>query len=169
MNSAPSPADIPASRARPKPIRGLLISKSILICRHSEAPAYERSPPQKRPRDPTQLGKLIVDIATGQAQEPGQQEHGHEATGGRGRGFFGISGSGFHDLPRRRLQLDEISAFCYTKARDVMLAKNAPEGAGDIWTLGCAGCRKRSSCRPGALATAAAQRQSNLCAIYRVG
>ena len=29
---------------------------------------------RKRPRDPNQLGKLIVDIATGEAQEPNPDE-----------------------------------------------------------------------------------------------
>ncbi|MGH7116377.1 MAG: IS1 family transposase, partial [Stellaceae bacterium] len=38
------------------------------------------------------------------------------------------------DLPCRRLQLDEIWAFCYAKQRNVMTAKAAPEEAGDIWT-----------------------------------
>jgi len=40
----------------------------------------------------------------------------------------------FHDLQCKRLQLDEIWAFCYAKARNVPFAKDAPEGAGDIWT-----------------------------------
>jgi IS1 family transposase len=40
----------------------------------------------------------------------------------------------FHDLKLKRIQLDEIWAFCYAKQRNVMLAKDAPEGAGDIWT-----------------------------------
>jgi IS1 family transposase len=38
------------------------------------------------------------------------------------------------NLPCRRLQLDEIWAFCYAKQRNVMTAKAAPEEAGDIWT-----------------------------------
>jgi IS1 family transposase len=40
----------------------------------------------------------------------------------------------FHDLSCKRLQLDEIWAFCYAKQRNVMLAKAAPEDAGDLWT-----------------------------------
>jgi IS1 family transposase len=40
----------------------------------------------------------------------------------------------FHDLPCKRLQLDEIWSFIYTKQRNVMLAKAAPEAAGDVWT-----------------------------------
>jgi hypothetical protein len=37
------------------------------------------------------------------------------------------------NLPCKRLQLDEIWAFCYAKQRNVPFAKNAPEEAGDIW------------------------------------
>jgi IS1 family transposase len=37
-------------------------------------------------------------------------------------------------LPCKRLQLDEIWAFCYAKQRKVLFAKAAPEEAGDIWT-----------------------------------
>jgi len=48
MRSVLSPADIPASRAKRRPIGGLLSSRSILTCRHSEALAYDRPPPQTR-------------------------------------------------------------------------------------------------------------------------
>ena len=34
----------------------------------------------------------------------------------------------------RRIQLDEIWAFCYTKQKHVEFAQAAPEGAGDVWT-----------------------------------
>src|SRR6202048_2322664 len=40
----------------------------------------------------------------------------------------------FHDLPCKRLQLDEIWAYSYCKQRKVPFAKNAPEEAGDLWT-----------------------------------
>jgi IS1 family transposase len=45
----------------------------------------------------------------------------------------------YHDqimrnLPCKRLQCDEIWSFCYAKAKNVPGAKNAPEGAGDVWT-----------------------------------
>jgi IS1 family transposase len=33
-----------------------------------------------------------------------------------------------------RVQIDEIWAFCYAKAKNVAAAKAAPDGAGDIWT-----------------------------------
>jgi IS1 family transposase len=39
-----------------------------------------------------------------------------------------------HDLPCKRLQLDEIWSFVYAKQRNVMLAKKAPKTAGDAWT-----------------------------------
>ncbi len=38
------------------------------------------------------------------------------------------------NLPCRRLQLDEVWAFCYAKQKNVAMAKAAPKGAGDIWT-----------------------------------
>jgi IS1 family transposase len=40
----------------------------------------------------------------------------------------------FQNLPCERVQLDEIWSFIYTKQRNVMLAKAAPETAGDVWT-----------------------------------
>jgi IS1 family transposase len=40
----------------------------------------------------------------------------------------------FRNLPCKRIQLDEIWSFVYTKQRNVMLAKAAPESAGDVWT-----------------------------------
>ena len=38
------------------------------------------------------------------------------------------------NLPCRRIQVDEIWAFCYTKQKNVESAKKPVEGAGDIWT-----------------------------------
>ena len=38
------------------------------------------------------------------------------------------------DQAVKRLQVDEIWAFCYAKQKNVATAKRAPEGAGDIWT-----------------------------------
>jgi IS1 family transposase/lambda repressor-like predicted transcriptional regulator len=45
----------------------------------------------------------------------------------------------FHDetvrgVKAKRVQCDEIWAFCYAKAKNVGDAKAAPEGAGDLWT-----------------------------------
>lgn len=40
----------------------------------------------------------------------------------------------FQNLKCRCLELDEQWSFCYAKAKNVPRAKNAPEGAGDIWT-----------------------------------
>lgn len=39
-----------------------------------------------------------------------------------------------HNLPCKRMQVDEIWSFCYAKAKNVKKAKAAPEGAGDVWT-----------------------------------
>ena len=38
------------------------------------------------------------------------------------------------NLRCRRVQCDEIWQFCYAKQKNVADAKNAPEGAGDVWT-----------------------------------
>lgn len=45
----------------------------------------------------------------------------------------------FHDEAVRevkasRIQCDEIWSFCYAKQKNVATAKDAPEGAGDVWT-----------------------------------
>ena len=45
----------------------------------------------------------------------------------------------YHDVTVRnvkaaQVQCDEIWSFCYAKAKNVELAKSAPEGAGDVWT-----------------------------------
>lgn len=40
----------------------------------------------------------------------------------------------FRNLKCERIQCDEIWAFCYAKAKNVPTAKNAPHGAGDVWT-----------------------------------
>src|SRR5690348_5164234 len=38
------------------------------------------------------------------------------------------------NLPCKRIQVDEIWAFCYAKQKNVASAKSAPAKAGDIWT-----------------------------------
>ena len=47
--------------------------------------------------------------------------------------------SEYHDrvvrnVKARRVQVDEIWAFCYAKEKNVPFAKSAPDGAGDVWT-----------------------------------
>ena len=39
-----------------------------------------------------------------------------------------------HNVPSRRVQVDEIWAFCYAKEKNVPFAKSAPEWSGDVWT-----------------------------------
>ena len=38
------------------------------------------------------------------------------------------------DVAARKVQCDEIWAFCYAKDKNVARAKSAPHGAGDVWT-----------------------------------
>src|SRR5271156_6299627 len=40
----------------------------------------------------------------------------------------------FRHLATKRVQVDEIWAFCYAKQRNVGTAKAAPDVAGDVWT-----------------------------------
>ena len=52
---------------------------------------------------------------------------------------LGTACAKFHDetvrgLTCRRIECDEVWAFCYAKAKNVEKAKTAPEGAGDVWT-----------------------------------
>jgi len=47
--------------------------------------------------------------------------------------------SAYHDehvrnVEAKRIQCDEIWSFVYSKAKNVETAKNAPDGAGDVWT-----------------------------------
>ena len=47
--------------------------------------------------------------------------------------------SAFHDenvrgVKSKRIQCDEIWAYCYSKQKNVATAKSAPDGAGDVWT-----------------------------------
>jgi hypothetical protein len=51
-----------------------------------------------------------------------------------GEAFSAYQDRVFHDLPCKRIQLDEIWAYSYCKQRKVPFAKNAPEEAGDLWT-----------------------------------
>lgn len=38
------------------------------------------------------------------------------------------------DVKSQRVQCDEIWSFCYAKQKNVAAAKDAPDGAGDVWT-----------------------------------
>ena len=47
--------------------------------------------------------------------------------------------SAYHDkhvrnVKAERIQVDEIWSFCYAKQKNIESAKNAPDGAGDVWT-----------------------------------
>jgi IS1 family transposase len=41
----------------------------------------------------------------------------------------------FHDLPCKHLEIDEIWAFCYSKAKNVPAEKRGTFGFGDVWTF----------------------------------
>jgi hypothetical protein len=50
-----------------------------------------------------------------------------------------VASSRFHDetvrnVKAKRAQCDEIWSFYYAKKKKVLMAKAAPEGAGDVWT-----------------------------------
>lgn len=51
----------------------------------------------------------------------------------------GTACAAYHDetvrnVEAKRVQCDEIWSFCYAKAKKAATAKNAPSGAGDVWT-----------------------------------
>ena len=51
----------------------------------------------------------------------------------------GLACAAYHEetvrnVAAKRVQCDEIWTFCYAKAKNLPTAKNAPEGAGDVWT-----------------------------------
>jgi IS1 family transposase len=51
-----------------------------------------------------------------------------------GRACSDYQDNAFRNLTCKRLQVDEIWAFCYAKQKNVASAKAAPEIAGDLWT-----------------------------------
>jgi len=51
-----------------------------------------------------------------------------------GEAFSAYQHRTLRGLPCKRIQVDEIWAFVYAKAKNVKTAKAAPEGAGDCWT-----------------------------------
>ena len=53
---------------------------------------------------------------------------------GAGRACLAYQDEAFHNLPCKRLQLDEIWSFVYAKEKNVAAAKEAPDDAGDVWT-----------------------------------
>lgn len=51
-----------------------------------------------------------------------------------GEAFADYQDCTLRNLTCKRIQVDEIWAFCFAKAKNVPTAKAAPEGVGDIWT-----------------------------------
>lgn len=51
-----------------------------------------------------------------------------------GEACLAIHDEQVRNVKASRIQADEIWSFCYAKAKNVSTAKDAPEGAGDVWT-----------------------------------
>lgn len=51
-----------------------------------------------------------------------------------GQASIAIHNEMVRDVKASRIQCDEIWSFCYAKKKNVKTAKDAPEGAGDVWT-----------------------------------
>src|ERR1019366_3247732 len=51
-----------------------------------------------------------------------------------GQSFSEYQDRSLVNLPCKRIQVDEVWAFCYAKQKNVPTTKAAPDGAGDIWT-----------------------------------
>jgi hypothetical protein len=64
----------------------------------------------KRPRDPAQLAKLIVDIATGDAQETPTKEISPAAEFARSGGLKGGKARAALLTPERRLEIAKLAA-----------------------------------------------------------
>ena len=57
-----------------------------------------------------------------------------EALGGRWRSMPRLQDKAFQDLTCKRVQVDEIWSFCYSKAKNVPTEKQSQFGYGDVWT-----------------------------------
>ena len=71
--------------------------------------------PRKRPRDPAQLAKLVVDIATGQVEdrEPTPEEQGKSATAverGKAGGLKGGKARAMKLSPEQRADIARLAA-----------------------------------------------------------
>lgn len=51
-----------------------------------------------------------------------------------GEACIAIHNEKVQNVTASRIQADEIWSFCYAKQKNVATAKDAPEGAGDVWT-----------------------------------
>lgn len=51
-----------------------------------------------------------------------------------GQACIAIHNDKVKDVKSSRVECDEIWSFCYAKKKNVKTAKDAPEGAGDVWT-----------------------------------
>ena len=51
-----------------------------------------------------------------------------------GQACIAIHNENVQGVQARRIECDEIWSFCYAKKKNVKAAKDAPEGAGDVWT-----------------------------------
>jgi len=58
----------------------------------------------------------------------------HKLLEDAGQAFSDYQDRALVNLPCKRIQVDEAWSFCYAKQKNVVTAKAAPEGAGDIWT-----------------------------------
>ena len=63
---------------------------------------------RKRPRDPNQLGKLIVDISTGQVEDREEERNIHQAK--RAAGVKGGSARARSLTPERRSEIASVAA-----------------------------------------------------------
>ena len=116
------------------------------------------------------LGLMVegVSIRAITASDWRQQEHVTKLVEDAGQAFSDYQDRTLRNLTCKRVQVDEIWAFVYAKAKNVATAKTAPEGAGDIWTWTAidADTKLIPSCYVGNRDAEAAQRSS---ATWRCG
>ena len=61
-------------------------------------------------------------------------QHRVQAAGDAGKACDAYHDEHVRGVKAKRIQCDEVWAFCYAKQKNVADAKAAPEGAGDVWT-----------------------------------
>lgn len=72
----------------------------------------------KRPRDPNQLAKLIVDIATGEAEDAVSDSKKSAKPKGRAGGLKGGKARAQHLTPRQREDIARLAARARWKKKD---------------------------------------------------
>ena len=84
------------------------------------------------------IHSLVAQQRSRHGPHGGREQDGHEALVDAGKACAAYQDQALCDLPCRRIQVDEVWSFIYSKiyskAANVARAKAAPAEAGDVWT-----------------------------------